>query len=260
MVFTLVELCLFDYTIYFEIIFGLIATSETNLRVYLSATNNSQINPIFTNIFMTTPKLISIQIGKTKTYTDDQGTWETAFFKEPVSGSVFLGVSGLKGDNQANKKYHGGPEKAVLVYSADHYPKWKVELGKELPFGGFAENLTVDGMVEASVYIGDIYQVGGVRLQVTQARVPCSKISRRWGIPDLLERVLETRRFGWYCRVLQEEQVEAGLPVELLERPYPDWSVVRAFEAYTQRSVYKTAAQELALLPSLSEDWRRELI
>lgn len=209
---------------------------------------------------MTISKLLSIQIGKTKTYTDIQGTWETAFYKEPFSGPIFLGLTGLEGDSQANKKHHGGPEKAVLFYSGGHYPKWKEELGIELPFGGFAENLTVSGLDETSVYIGDIYQVGSVRLQVTQARVPCSKIPRRWGIPDLLERVLETRRFGWYCRVLLEGQVEAGLTIELIERPHPDWPVVRAFEVYTKRNGQKTVVQELASLASLSEDWRRELV
>ena len=208
---------------------------------------------------MITPKLTSIQIGKTQTYTDDQGTWETGFFKVPVSGSVFVGVTGLEGDSQANKKHHGGPEKAVLVYSADHYPKWKEELGRKLPYGGFAENLTVSGLNEATVCIGDAYQIGEVQLQVTQARVPCSKIPRRWGMPDLLERVLETGRFGWYCRVLQEGQVEAGLPVVLIEQPYPDWSAARAFEAYTQRRMMQSAASELAGLELLSEDWRRDL-
>jgi MOSC domain-containing protein YiiM len=209
---------------------------------------------------MTTPKLISIQIGKTQTYTDDQGTWETAFFKVPVSGPVFVEATGLEGDSQTNKKHHGGPEKAVLVYSADHYPQWKEELGRKLPYGGFAENLTVCGLNETTVCIGDTYRIGEVQLQVTQARVPCSKIPRRWGMPDLLERVLETGRFGWYCRVLQEGQVEAGLPVALIERPYPDWSAARAFEAYTQRRVLQSAAQELASLELLSEDWHRDLI
>lgn len=208
---------------------------------------------------MKTSKLISIQIGKTKTYTDDQGTWETAFFKVPVSGPVFVGATGLEGDSQTNKKHHGGPEKAVLVYGADHYSKWKEELGRELPYGGYAENLTVTGLDETSVCIGDVYQISEVRLQVTQARVPCSNIPRRWGIPDLLDRVLATGRFGWYCRVLCEGQIKAGLAVELIEQSHPDWSVARAFEVYTRRSAHKALARELASLAVLSADWRREL-
>ena len=87
---------------------------------------------------MNTPKLLSIQIGQPQAYTDEQGTWETAFIKETVSGSIQLSRFGLAGDAVANTKHHGGEDQAVLVYSADHYPLWQAELGRELPFGGFA--------------------------------------------------------------------------------------------------------------------------
>ena len=113
-------------------------------------------------------KLLSIQIGTSKLHTDDQGAWETAFFKESVTGSIFLGQLNLEGDAVFNTKHHGGPDQAVLMYSVDHYSHWQAELGQEFPFVAFAENLTVSGLDENTVCIGDIYQIGVVKVQVAK--------------------------------------------------------------------------------------------
>jgi MOSC domain-containing protein YiiM len=181
-------------------------------------------------------KLLSIQIGTPQIYSDEQGEWETAFFKKAVSGPIFLAELGLEGNAVANTQHHGGPDQAVLVYGALNYAHWQTDLGRELPFGGFAENLTVSEQDEASVCIGDIYQIGTVKLQVTKPRIPCWKIARRWGIPDLTKRVSQTNRTGWYCRVLQEGEVKAGLPVELLERSDSEETVAQAYQAYLERN------------------------
>jgi MOSC domain-containing protein YiiM len=182
-----------------------------------------------------TPQLLSIQIGTPKTYTDEQGTWETAFYKKAVSGPIFLGALGLEGDAVANTKHHGGPDQAVLLYGADHYTDWQKELGREFPCGGFGENLTVSEMDETTVCIGDIYQIGAVKLQVTYSRIPCWKIARRWGIPDLTKRVSQSSRMGWYCRVLQEGEIEAGLSVDLLEQPNLEQTVAKAYRDYLEQ-------------------------
>ena len=108
----------------------------------------------------------------------------------------------------------------------------KHELGRDFPFGAFAENLTINGLDEKTVCIGDIYQMGAVKLQVTKPRIPCWKIARRWGIPDLTKRVSQTSRTGWYCRVLQPGEIEAGLPVELIERQNPGQTVAKAYAEY----------------------------
>jgi MOSC domain-containing protein YiiM len=181
-------------------------------------------------------KLLSIQIGTPKTYTDEQGSWETAFFKESVAGPIFLGELGLEGNTVANTTHHGGVEQAVLLYSADHYSDWQAELGQELPFGGFAENLTVSDLDETKVSIGDVYQIGPVKLQVTKPRIPCWKIARRWGIPDLTKRVSQTGRTGWYCRVLQAGEIEPGLPVALQERHHPEQTVAQAYQDYLEKN------------------------
>ena len=200
--------------------------------------------------------LVSVQVGKPRFLGNDVGLpkpldhrWHSAFFKEPVAGPVMLRSTNLEGDRQADPRVHGGPEMAVLAYSADHYPAWRAELGiAEMGPGGFAENFTISGQDELSVCIGDVYRVGEATVQVSQPRGPCYKISYRWKRPDLLGRCESNGRHGWYLRVLDEGLVEAGLPVELLERPNPDWSVRRAADVYRSRRKRSEEAEQLARL------------
>lgn len=203
-------------------------------------------------------KLVSIQValprehGRADAERAMERTWSTAFFKEPVPGPVFLARTNLDGDRQADPEHHGGPDKAVLAYAASHYPLWRDELGRELPHGGFGENFTVDGADESTVCIGDVYAVGEARVQVSQPRIPCWKIARRWGIRDLSARVQRTRRTGWYLRVLVEGHVQAGDEIVLLDRPHPDWPVLRASDVLYARPHSVDDVRTLAAVPALS--------
>src|SRR5438270_8268217 len=122
---------------------------------------------------MITPILVSIQVGRPRTRGDKSSTdsmrrqWRSAIFKEAVLGPVWLGKTNLVGDKQADRRFHGGPDKAVLAYSADHYPLWSADLGiLDLPYGAFGENFTISGLSEATVRLGDIYAIGATRVQV----------------------------------------------------------------------------------------------
>ena len=200
--------------------------------------------------------LVSVQVGRPQFLGTDVGLpkpldhrWRSAFFKEPVAGPVLLRTINLEGDRQADPRVHGGPEMAVLAYSAEHYPAWRAELGiAEMGPGGFAENFTISGQDEESVCIGDVYRVGQATVQVSQPRGPCYKISYRWKRPDLLGRCQTTGRHGWYLRVVEEGLVEAGQPVELRERPNPDWTVRRAADVYQARRKRPAEAGQLASL------------
>jgi MOSC domain-containing protein YiiM len=142
----------------------------------------------------------------------------TAYGKRPVQGLVHVLVQGLEGDEQA-WRHHGGPEMAVLAYSADHYPLWRAELSwPELPLGGFAENLTVAGASEETVCIGDVWRAGTAVLQVASPRTSCRKMSRFWKRPGLAKAAEVSGRVGWYLRVLQEGALQAGDEVTLAER------------------------------------------
>jgi MOSC domain-containing protein YiiM len=212
-------------------------------------------------------KLLSIQValprehGRADAGSAMERAWTTAFYKEPVAGPVFLGRTNLDGDRQADPRHHGGPDRAALAYAAAHYADWHAELGRELPHGGFGENFTVDGQDESTVCIGDVYAVGEARVQVSQPRVPCWKIARRWGIKDLSARVQRARRTGWYLRVLLEGHVSAGDEVVLLDRPHPEWTVLRASDVLYARphdvDEVRALAQVSALAPGLRQTLER---
>ena len=212
---------------------------------------------------MITSHLLSIQVGLPKTRGSDDAVdpmdeqWTSAIFKQPIAGQVWLGKENLVGDAQADRKNHGGPHRPVLAYAAAHYPLWQAELGlSEIPYGGFGENFTIDGLTEEAVCIGDTYTVGAVVVQVSQPRTPCWKIERRWRLPGLLQKVRDTGRTGWYLRVLTEGYVEAGQTVELVERPYPDWNITYVAHLLANGEADPDAQAQLAACEALTPDLR----
>jgi MOSC domain-containing protein YiiM len=210
-------------------------------------------------------KLVSVQVGRVRTHTipaipdHDEREWRTAYYKDPVAGPVRAGYLGLDGDEQFDRLDHGGPHRALLGYSADHYPHWRAELGiEEIGAGGFGENLTISGQDETTVCVGDTYAIGPVRAQVSQPRGPCSNISRRWQRPDLLKRVAETSRFGWYLRVLEEGELESGMDVRLVERLYPDLNVARVFRLRVEPQLDSEMVMRLAHCEELTPGLRHK--
>lgn len=211
-------------------------------------------------------ELLSVQVGVPRTVGRadaidpmDQ-VWTTGFFKEPVAGSVRLGRTNLAGDGQADLQNHGGSEKAVNVYPAEHYPYWERDLGLVgLSCGAFGENFTTEGLLEADVCVGDVFTIGDALVQLSQPRQPCWKLVRRWRVKDLALRVQQTGRTGWYFRVLREGLVQAGAKLRLLERPHPEWTVAAANDVMHHRTHDVEAARALAGCPSLSVRWRESL-
>lgn len=212
------------------------------------------------------PVIVSIQIGRSATYTYDRpadgkaSTWQTAFFKLPVAGHARVGRLGILGDQQADLKFHGGVDKAVLAYSADHYEHWRQHLNlPEMTGGGFGENLTIAGLDESTVCIGDHWQAGAVLFEVSQPRQPCWKMGRRWQIPDLPKQVIANGRSGWYLRVLQEGELAANANIALTHRPHPSWTITRASQILYHEPDNIDGMQQLASLPELSLAWKEEL-
>jgi MOSC domain-containing protein YiiM len=213
------------------------------------------------------PTIVSIQVGQPRTYEHASAadgknrTWTTAFFKSPIAGRVRVGELGLEGDEQADRNNHGGIDKAVLAYSADHYPYWREHLSlPEMPFGGFGENLTIAGCEESTVCIGDRWQAGDVLLEVSQPRQPCWKMGRRWQIVDLPMQVIANGRSGWYLRVLQGGELNAPVAIKLVSRPRPTWTIARASRLLYHEPDNVADMEDLANLPELSRAWREELL
>jgi MOSC domain-containing protein YiiM len=209
--------------------------------------------------------VVSVRIGKVTEY--ERRTWDhvqtrpykTAFRKAEASGPVHVGPLGLVGDEQADKKFHGGPHMAVLMYADSHYAGWRLVEGlSEMGPGGFGENLTVTGFDETEVCVGDALRVGGVTLQVASPRGPCADISRRWDREWLLKKVVERRHTGWYLRVLVPGVVKVADEVRLIERPHAGWTVDRILRLryITPRDV--PGLREASELAAFSPEWREK--
>ena len=213
------------------------------------------------------PQLLSIQVATPAEFGRDEAVdpldqrWFTSFYKQPITGPIRVLADSIEGNAQADLRFHGGADKALLAYSADHYPLWQEELSlPDMGGGGFGENLTITGQTEKEVCIGDRYTINDAILEVTQPRQPCWKLARRWRLPDLPKRVVRTSRTGWYLRVIQSGTIEAGQEVTLLSRPHPEWTIARANQVYYTKGGPTDLRRELAMLPELAEAWREELV
>lgn len=182
----------------------------------------------------------------------------SAIAKQRVMESIPVGPTGFLGDEQGDRRHHGGPEKAVHHYALDHYDAWRAELMRfrfNAP-GAFGENLSTTGLTERNVCLGDIWRAGTALLQVSQARQPCWKLNDRFGVPDMARRVQESGRTGWYYRVLKPGQVAPGSLLKLVERPHCEWPLSRLLHCLYIDPMNRSALEEIAQLPTLSESWR----
>lgn len=156
-------------------------------------------------------KLLSVNVSLPKEVLYRGRTVTTSIFKEPVDGRVMLRTLNLDGDGQADLMGHGGIYKAAYAYSIENYDYWKRELARtDFTFGQFGENFTVEGMLEDEIHVGDVFRVGGALVEVTQPRVPCYKLGIKMGLPRFVKTFLASCRVGFYLRVLEEGEVDAG--------------------------------------------------
>ena len=170
-------------------------------------------------------KLLGVSVGGPReiTYQDRRGrekTATTSIFKEPVAGRVMLRALNIDGDKQSDLVGHGGIDKAAYVYGMEYYRYWADELGRDdfAAQSQFGENLTVEGLLDDEVCVGDTFRVGGAEIQITQPRVPCFKLGIRMGIPDFQSRFAAALRVGFYVRVVEEGEIGAGDGIERITR------------------------------------------
>lgn len=206
------------------------------------------------------PTLISIQAGLPKRYTREGSdkAFLSGIAKNTVTGPIRLNAENLEGDMQADLENHGGPFRAVLSYAESHYDSWRDELDRpDFPYGAFGENFTISDLTEQTVCLGDTYEIGPeVIVQVSQPRLPCWKLARRWGIKDLADRVHKSNRGGWYSRVLAEGIVEVGMPVNLIERQHPNLTIAHVVNLIYRRTIELDACRTLMNLSALTPHWR----
>ena len=205
--------------------------------------------------------VLSINVGRPRLVQHRGQTLSTAIYKQPVAGPVRLSTLGLEGDDQADKSAHGGVDKAVYVYTEENYAWWQAELGGiELPPGELGENLTVTGMPDDQVGVGDRFQIGSAVVQVTQPRTPCLKLGIKMGRSDFVKQFHRAARTGFYLRVLEAGSVEAGDALRPLEKTSDRMTVAEVY----QRMFFEQGSPELyrqaAALEGLSEAWRKQFL
>jgi MOSC domain-containing protein YiiM len=162
-------------------------------------------------------QVISVNVGLPREVIWKGMTVQTGIFKDPVERPVKIQKLNLAGDQQADLTVHGGPEKAVYAYPAEHYKYWRKKL-PDVPFswGKFGENLTTEGLTEDTLFSGDRLKVGAAILMVTQPRMPCYKLALRFDRDDMIKRLLTSQRSGFYFSVIEEREVHAGSKVEIM--------------------------------------------
>lgn len=204
-------------------------------------------------------ELISVNVGLPREVTWKGKTVRTGIFKEPVPGNTRVMVRSLNldGDGQADLSVHGGLDKAIYVYPYEHYDYWRTELpDTELSLGIFGENLTVTGLREAEINIGDRFQIGTAKLMVTQPRLPCYKLGIRFGRPDMVKRFLASRRTGFYFSVLQEGEVGTGDTLELVSRDDNKITVADITQLYVREENNPELLHRASQLAALPKSWR----
>lgn len=202
-------------------------------------------------------KLISINVGLPREVVWKGKTLRTGIFKAPVSGRVMVRSLNLDGDGQADLTVHGGIDKAVYAYPFEHYDYWRSELpDTEFTPGIFGENFTITGLKEEAVNIGDRFQIGTVKLMVTQPRLPCYKLGIRFERPDMVKRFLASRHTGFYFRVLQEGEVGVGDTLQWISRDEHNITVADITQLYIREQTDPALLHRAAQLEALPESWR----
>jgi MOSC domain-containing protein YiiM len=191
-----------------------------------------------------TGRLLSVNVGEPRLVDTGSRQVLTAIWKAPVEGRIPVRGVNLRGDDQADRSVHGGPDKAVYSYAAEDAAWWAQQLGREIGPGGFGENLTLSGVDASGAVLGERWAIGSTLLAVCQARLPCFKLGLRMGDPRFVRAFGRASRPGAYLRIIEEGDVGAGDAVEVVSRPA---------HGVTVRLMSDAVLLDHALLPRLLE-------
>lgn len=181
----------------------------------------------------------------------------TAYGKDPRQGPVFAGPLGLEGDEVADTRVHGGPDKAIYAYAMCNYAGWAADHpqhAERLIPGGFGENLLIEGLDEATVHIGDKWRIGAALVEVCQPRHPCATLGRWFDDPNMVKAIVRNGRSGWYLRVLDSGDMAPG-EIRLESRPEAAWSIAQVLRATYRNPPDRAELNRLARAPGLATGW-----
>ncbi len=209
-------------------------------------------------------KVIATNIGKPTTILWNGREELTGIYKYPTQDAIVLGDTDVYNDAVIDRKHHGGANKACYLFSADQYPYWKAKYPNlEWDWGMFGENLTVEGLDETKIYIGDIYRIGSALVQVSQPREPCYKLGIRFGSQEILKQYIDHGRPGTYVRVLESGEITENTPLILVEKSENQLTVQQFFNLlYAKQkdlTLVKLAVENKALPEYKRERFRKYL-
>ena len=204
-----------------------------------------------------TARLLSVNVGLPRDITWQGKTVHTAVWKAPVEGPRRVRRLNIDGDGQGDLAGHGGEHRAIFVYQIDSYRYWQSELGrKDFTYGQFGENFTVDGLPDREVCIGDRYRIGGALFEVTQPRVTCYRVGIRMNEPQMAALLVSHGRPGFYLRVLEEGQVEAGNEIVQVAAGPERMSVFQINALLYLPGRPRSQVERALRIPALSAGWR----
>jgi MOSC domain-containing protein YiiM len=194
-----------------------------------------------------------VNVGGVRLVDAGERTVRTAIWKSPVRGRIAVRGVNLSGDDQADRKVHGGADKAVYAYAWEDALWWQGQLGRELEPGNFGENLTLEGVHVPGAVVGERWRVGSALLEVSEPRFPCFKLGLRMGDPRFVKRFARARRTGVYLRIAEPGDVGAGDPIEVVSRPDGGVTIGEFAEAYLGDH---SLAHRLLDAPGVAPRWR----
>ena len=203
---------------------------------------------------MTAPKVLSVNVGRPRTFEYNGRPAKSAIWKSPVSDRIIARGVNLDGDDQADRRAHGGPDKVVYAYAVEDLRWWEQQIGRSPAYGEFGENLTTEGIEVNNALVGERWAVGTTVLEVSEPRIPCWRLGVRMNDPLFPRRFTEAERPGPYLRLVVEGDVGAGDQIRVVERPSHDLTIRDVFRIYTRD---RDEVERLLAVPQMSASWRR---
>ena len=198
-------------------------------------------------------RVLSVNVGRAREFDFNGRPAKSAIWKSPVTGRIAARGVNLEGDDQADRKAHGGPDKSVYAYAIEDVRWWEEKLGRSLQYGEFGENLTTEGIAVNDALVGERWTIGTAVFEVSEPRIPCWRLGVRMNDQGFVRRFTEALRPGTYLRIIVEGAVGAEDEIRIIERPAHELTVRDIFRIYTRD---RGEVERLLAVPGMSESWR----
>lgn len=199
-------------------------------------------------------RVLSVNVGTVREFEYSGRSAKSAIWKSPTAGRIAARGVNLDGDDQADRKAHGGPNKAVYAYAVEDARWWQQEIGRSFVYGEFGENLTTEGLEVNDALVGERWEIGTTVLEASEPRIPCWRLAVRMNEPPFPRRFAKAMRPGAYLRIVVEGSVGAGDQIRVVERPGHDLTIRNVSRIYTRD---RDEVERLLAVPQVSESWRR---